>query len=188
VSSWRRRVRSSQLALSYLRSRVVADPQPHPSVSERPDFHINRRLTNARVRSGSATRAGPTNCCATTIARSTTRSGDIVENHGLRDPVQAGRVLGRGPDVSVKQLQERSGSVDGLEIEVDDDEVVVVDRSAQPGTGDARRSSHVGEAVEGAAPRVVIGDGMFDVESGHVLTVRTATVFDHPNLLGLAVP
>ena len=82
-------------------------------------------------------------------------------------PIEAGRVLGDDRALSRRKVLKTLCLLHGVEVEVDDDIVRVVDRSAHMVTFDAGLLPGVVETPERLLPHFEVCDGVLDVQGGH---------------------
>jgi hypothetical protein len=91
------------------------------------------------------------------------------------------RHLARLPNHGFEEVFEPGGIVDGLELEINDDVLVVIDWLVDALRQHTRLPSCVREAVEGGEPSSKVGDRVLDVECSHpVPPGRAQRLYEKP--------
>jgi hypothetical protein len=117
------------------------------------------------------------------LATSVCRCG--LQNCSPRHTVETGRCRGRRPDLCLEEVAEQGSAIRRVETEGHHDVARVVDGTCDMFADDAGLETGCGEAVERGAPGLVVGYGMFDVQSDHATTVTMLTSNGYPRNLGL---
>lgn len=78
-----------------------------------------------------------------------------------------GRIRGGRPDVRSQKVEQPSGVLGSVEVEIDDDVVRVVDRALDSFAAHAVPSANLAEALEGGVPQVEVSDRVLDVQCRH---------------------
>ena len=136
----------------------------------------------------------PDRRCSTRASRDVSGRGStpVVCSAGWRMTVRGAaaeswRASRVGPDPGAEDVEEGGGAFCVVEVELDDDVAVVVDRLADAMGDHSAIGSELFGAVERRPPLLVVGDRMFDVQGRHPTIVRPVTGRrHHPNLLGPA--
>src|SRR5579875_3393664 len=90
-----------------------------------------------------------------------------LDDPGVRAAAQGWRGLRRLPD-RAQRSEKRLRLACAIEVQVDHDVVRIVDRAKNPVTTHAAPLPASGIALEGRLPGVVVVDGMFNVQRGHL--------------------
>jgi hypothetical protein len=93
--------------------------------------------------------------------------GGWFEDPGLRRSGEGRCVFARGPDLLTEKPDERFRLVGGVEVEIDDDVVGVIDRPLDAVPEHTGPLPEFGEPVECPFPEIEIDDRMFDVQCRH---------------------
>ena len=107
----------------------------------------------------------------------------------MRGAHEGGGIGAGGPDRGPQEAEEGRCVVGGVEVEVDDDVVGVVNRPLDALLAYPGLLAGLGEAAERGVPRVEVGDGMFDVQGGHgVSRLSWAAVRSDARRAGRSLP
>lgn len=109
-----------------------------------------------------------------------------VEDDRIGRSDERGGVGRSCPDLGLEEPEERRGLLDGVEVEIHDDAMRIVERLAYQFAYDAGVATHLSEGLERGSPDGEIADGMVDVQGGHAVTVRDEAAPEYPRFLGFA--
>jgi len=90
-----------------------------------------------------------------------------LEDLGLWRSIEGRRALADRPHSGLQEVEECLGFADGVEVEIDDDVVSIVDRLLDALPTYAGLFAELGESFKRLSPEVEVGDWVLDVQGRH---------------------